>query len=608
VFKKRQKPLLIPLCFLCSIAFADETHRLVQRIKGVQYLVEYRVSADGSVSVEPTHIQTTTGWVSIDKGTAFAASDSKGTEQVVRLGEREMSVRFSQNGLMKVAGEVYAVKGQAGDWVPGNQSGPARKSSAPSKKQDFSQAQGTQKATTVAEFRLYDPAVRGVSMTSRETRPRVEGKVTQYPNIQFSVSPRINDSSNSLSVGIQVGLTGTSQATDGEVGPLGKWTGATVNSQISGRYDRDFYLNRDGVSSGPLRGQAKITPHISVGTQVRAPLLKGVAKRVAARRANGEVASKLPVKQQELTAEVERSTSEAASSANELIQKNMSQLSRFSFARDIPLDLRFSSHANNGAPGYLAATLSTKQPFDTAERPDLNVPGQVATLYINQNAINEVISPLLSGEEINLGEAMKRICSDPLMQQLPICAQKLDPDIEKLVVVFDKDKPFDIQFEGGKVSVSLNLSHDVLQEGKGSKEVAFKGSPYSIVSTYSVSAQGLKRNSVRTEPRDVSAVASAEPKKEGSHSSLGFLNRALRATAKSVAGIAEQSKVRDAYEKAFEKKIDFKRVALPQSVHVENPSAKGTPVVTQRREYYPSQVKAENGWFAMSFSMGPAFK
>lgn len=598
---KRSVLFIGVLCVcLCTLsAHADKTFRRQERVSGLFYDVQYTVKDDGSIEVKPIATYHNGRWYNVPAGNFDVDPKTTDSKTTVQIDGQTYSVAFAlRDG--RVAGKVYA-KLEKGQWDYSPRAAtvdkivqPTVPPSTPSRSTNSPARAGAHKGSVVAEFKMYENALKPFGFTAHETERLLEDGHYAYPDINISASPKITDSNNSLGIGVDINVNGNTFTSAGKR-VLGRYTGADVTAHVNANYHRDFYGSANGIAAGPLiNNGVNVSANIRTKTEF-GPALAGLAQRKARREARKEIASRTPKKTQMMERMILENTEKVASRSNESFHDTVRKLSDIKLdTKDIPFTPELSSKSSTPSTrGHLSVALRENGLEKEIAPPAFEVTPQIATSFVmHEDAINKSIVPLLAGEKIKLGEAFKLVCSNELLKRLSFC-KEMDPAAANKVVTFDADRPFHVSFQNGEMKIELNAVHEV--EG-----MAVKATPYTIEATYTVTADGMQRKALTVRERS----GNKEPESPGAkpeHAIAGLFNRAVRFIADPV----EKAALNDAYAKAFKENVEFPGVNVPVRFHAENPKSNPKPSISQHGNFVPLETKSAEGWFAASHAFCP---
>lgn len=586
--------VVLSVCLCTLSAHADKTFRRQERVSGLFYDVQYTLKDDGSIEVKPLSTFHNGRWYNVPAGNLEVDPKTTDNKTSVQIDGKTYSVAFVlKDG--RVSGTVYA-RLENGAWNYSPRSATAEKPVQPKGTPSTSIAptvsaapRQTRKGPVVAEFKMYENALRPFGFTAHESEPFLEDGHYAYPNINISASPRITESKNSLGIGVDINISGTTFTSAGKR-VLGRYTGADVTAHVNANYHRDFYGSANGIAAGPL-----VNNGVSVGANIATktefgPILGRLALRKAGKEARKEVAQRTPVKTHMMEQMVQENTEKVAARSNESFHQTVRKLSDIKpDTKDIPFTPELSSKsATTGSRGHLSVALRENGAEKESTPPTFEVAPQMATSFVmHEDAINKSVTPLLAGKKIKLGEAFQLVCSNELLKRLSFC-KEMDPAAANKVVTFDTDRPFHVSFLNGEMKIELNAVHEM--EG-----MAVKATPYTIEATYTISSDGMQRKALTVRERN----GSKEPESPGAkpeHAIAGLFNRAVRFIADPV----EKAALNDAYAKAFKEEVEFPGLKVPVRFHAENPKSNPKPVIAQHGNFVQLETKSAEGWFATS--------
>lgn len=591
--------VVLSVCLHTLSAHADKTFRRQEQVSGLFYDVQYTVKDDGSIDVKPLSTFHNGRWYNVPAGNLEVDPKTSNNKTSVQIDGKTYSVAFQlKDG--RVSGTVYA-RLDNGKWNYSPRSATAEKPVQPSAQPSTSMPAGASaprsartaaKSPVVAEFKLYENALQPFGFTAHETEPLMEDGHWAYPNININASPRITDSKNSLGIGVDININGTTFTSAG-VRVLGRYTGADVTAHVNADYHRDFYGSANGVAAGPL-----INNGVSVGANIATktefgPILGGLALRKASKEARKQVATRTPKKTRMMERMVEESTEKVAAKSNDSFHDTVRKLSDIKpETKNIPFTPELSSKASTaGSRGHLSVALRGNGSEGEITPPAFETAPQMATSFVmHEDAINKSVTPLLAGKKIKLGEAFKLVCSNELLKRLSFC-KEMDPAAANKIVTFDAERPFHVSFLDGEMKIELNAVHEM--DG-----MAVKATPYTIEATYAVSSDGMQRKALTVRERGGNGgnKEPESPSTKPEHAIAGLFNRAVRFIADPV----EKAALNDAYSKAFREEVEFPAFEVPVKFHAENPKSNPKPVIAKRGIFVPLETKSQGGWFGAS--------
>jgi hypothetical protein len=586
--------VVFSVCLYTFSAHADKTFRRQERVSGLFYDVQYTVKDDGSIEVKPIATFHNGRWYNVRAGNLEVDPRTTDNKTAVQIDGKTYSVAFLlKDG--RVSGTVYA-KLENGKWDYSPRAATEEKTvqpTVPPSNASPSTASpgrtGARKGPVVAEFKMYENALKPFGFTAHETEPLLEDGHYAYPNINISASPRITDSTNSLGIGVDININGSTFSSAGKK-VLGRYTGADVTAHVNADYHRDFYGSANGIAAGPLiNNGVSVDANIQTKTEF-GPILGGLARRKAGREARKQIAMRTPKKTRMMERMVQENTEKVAARSNESFHDTVRKLSDIKpDTKGIPFTPELSSKSStSGARGHLSVALRGNGSEKQVTPPAFEAAPQMATSFVmHEDAINKSVTPLLAGKRIQLGEAFKLVCSNELLKRLSFC-KEMDPEAANKIVTFDADRPFHVSFLNGEMKIELNAVHEV--EG-----MSVKATPYTIEATYTISSDGMQRKALTVRERN----GNKEPESPGAkpeHAIAGFFNRAVRFIADPV----EKAALNDAYANAFKENVEFPGFNVPVKFHAENSKSNPKPNIALQGNFVPLETKSDEGWFAAS--------
>ncbi|MEZ4752135.1 MAG: PDZ domain-containing protein [Bdellovibrionota bacterium] len=475
--------------------------------------------------------------------------------------------------------------------------------------------------STVAEIRFYDNLLDLMEVSTHETTPYWDDNAHINPNVYLTAKPQILDSNNTMQVRLGMSLSGNALGSGSQWVTRKKWSGADVQSEISGYLYKDLHLTPTEIVSSSLRGNPNVNFWVSQ-TYNNFGLLSGLVHRKTAKKAASDTAAKLPQKNAKMKAQIDSAANAAVSRANGVLREQLHQVEELVDGTvDLPYQTRFSSRAaSTELRGRLQAKFTADDRKDRGTLPGMDNPYQPASaFFLHEDAIEDAISPQLAGKELRLSEVHKILCRQSFSKALDFCNKEMDDQTRDTGILFDKDNPFDISFENNQIRVQLHAVHHlhnknskaegVLNDPPAAADLSFQGSPYTIEVLYDVNGDRIDRKHVKILPRtteESEKKPEATPKEDSSvveeaskamHSAGRYFSRSFQSL---LIAPEEQRRLQQAYEKAFREQIDIPEVPLAFGLSVENPKSGGQPVADRHGSVLPLESKTERGYLMMT--------
>lgn len=462
----------------------------------------------------------------------------------------------------------------------------------------------------VGEVTVSEKLLNQFKFTSTKSEPfNKRGRVVT-PDINFSVTPRIGNSTSGGRFYLDVELNGSSVSeTQKQVGRRNS-VKVKVQANINASFSQEMNLGEKGLEMGKFRGNVNIEPQ-NISTSNSFGLLNGVVNRKAQQQAGSQVESELPRERQELAREVHDEVQKGTGAAKDFIDSTFKVLApAFADKDKLPYSTELSTQT--GREGGLKFEIKeSKKSAERGPKPKFENPSQLmATGIIHQDLLTKVLASEIAGKELKMSQLRKILCSPRMQKLMDFCNVELSPEADKISLVFDAKDPIQFIFDSGKVTIRMNASYrtsepkvDVHDQAlltiPGSTKPDFETIPYRVEVSYKVQDGAAKLDRLTVTEKD---PVTASPGNffagllggVGSHGSAST----ERPTAGALFNPLIKKTIQSEFQKLLADEIDFRSASVPTKVKALN-GAKGKEVeIIEAGSLLPVEVKAEQGWLA----------
>ncbi|NBX76094.1 MAG: hypothetical protein EBQ92_06025 [Proteobacteria bacterium] len=470
----------------------------------------------------------------------------------------------------------------------------------------------------VGEFSVSDDVVREMQIVTSQTTPfRKNGRLVN-PTIQVQITPTLKDSEEDVSLNLNFDLQGTSKS-KGFTPVMGnKGVTSEVTANVNGKFQQALTFDGERLVPGKFTGKSDITPK-NIAVRNNFGLLNGLVDKQARKKAPSQVRSELPQEKRHLEQQMHKEIQRGLEQATKHLDTFHQQVHQvFTETDNLPFDSKFSSKA--GSDGGISLRL-----FDKSEspqrgpKPELSLKDQIATSGIfHEDLLTETLSKELAGKEMKIAELQAHLCSPTIASLINFCEKDSAKGALGMSVIFDDKDPIKFKFEDGKVSIQINAKNRVgvsagntVDSGILSPALKPKGGevdlePYQVNISY-VLKDGVA-NLENISVRGITGADVKEPQIKGDQnhgnksSWRGVWNRLANNAGALVSG-ATKTAIENEFRKIMKEKIEFPIVSFPTKLRTHPEDPKKQADVLEASSLVPMEVKAENGWLAVSMAL-----
>lgn len=475
-----------------------------------------------------------------------------------------------------------------------------------------------------AEFILDESILRQLQFTQKQTNPFVDEGHLVSPNLDVVVTPSFqNNVQGSSVVRLNVSVSGTTSTNETQSVGRRRQVNVNVTNQMSGRFQQDLYVDGRGLSAAGTSGNMNASPTITTSNNFR--LLNNLVNRVAFKKANQMVSSKLPGKLAEADNKVKGTLGGAAEQAANSLA-HLLQGAEQMLPASAPAGVSLAFDSRGGEKGRLLSQVIDTNP-NRKPQPKLDLLAQASTrAWIHQDLLNTLMNHQLAGRELKFSEFQKEVCAKLGSKMLDFCNANLPDDVKATAVQFNSPKALEFFFEKGKIRFRLHAIYKQRDlaavkastaAGLGapeSKGVKMATAPYTVDVTYKVNSSGGELESLKVSavekpvappPRTAQVAgagpqAPAEPKKPEGWHLPNTLNRLREVVTDGTVDLVTRNELEKNFKQLFKPKVSIMPVSLPLKVH----SGDGLqPTMSEAGTIFPLEVKAEEGWLAVAGTM-----
>lgn len=471
----------------------------------------------------------------------------------------------------------------------------------------------------VGEFHISDDLIQQIELISVQTAPFTKKGRQVRPNIQVKVTPTLLENSNELSMRLGFQLQGSSQSKSFTPVRGSKGVTAVVNANVKAYFEQDLSFDGNELRTGDFNGKTEITPQgISVSNNFG--LLNGVVNRQAQKKARSQVQAELPQEKRDLEEMIQKEIEKGLTTAREQMRSTTAQLNQvFSRTEQIPFDSRFSTQKGRQGGMNLQFTDKGESP-SRGPKPEFNLSDQIATSGVfHEDLLTKMIAPQIAGKEMKITELRAYLCSEAVQGLLNFCESEMPVGGVGLSVILDAKDPISFKFQDGKVKIKINAKNRVgllpgnqvptglfAQAGGPNRFGQLDFEPYQVEISYqlndgSATLEDIKVKGLNTPAKD---LPNNKPAPNGDHqNTLAGTWRRIQERATQLMDDATESTLEREYRRIMKDKIEFPIVSFPVKAKADPAKPNERIEIIEAGTLLPLEVKAENGWLAVSASL-----
>lgn len=471
----------------------------------------------------------------------------------------------------------------------------------------------------VGAFHISDDLIQQIELISVQTAPFTKKGRQVRPNIQVKVTPTLIENPKALTMRLGFELQGSSQSTSFTPVRGSKGVTAVVNADVKAYYEQDLGFDGTEIHAGDLEGKTEITPQgISVSNNFG--LLNGVVNRQAQKRARSQVQAELPQERKDLEEMLKKEVEKGLTTAREQMQATTAQLYQvFSRADEVPFASRYSTQKGNQGGMKLEFNDKGESP-QRGEKPEFDLSNQIATSGVfHEDLLTKMIAPQIAGKEMKITELRAYLCSEAVQGLLNFCENDLPVGGVGLSVILDEKDPISFKFQDGKVKIKINAKNRVglvpgnqvptglFAQAAGANQFGkLDFEPYQVEISYqlndgSAALEGIQVRGLNAPAKD---LPNNKPSPTGDHqSNWAGAWRRIQERATQFMDDATESTLEREYRRIMKDKIEFPTVSFPVKAKANPAKPNERMEILEAGTLLPLEVKAENGWLAVSASL-----
>jgi len=456
----------------------------------------------------------------------------------------------------------------------------------------------------VGEFAISESLIREFEILTNQNKPFTKKGRLVRPSMDIRMSPLVKDSGENISFDLNIDLEGTSKSRSYTPVTGNKGVTADITAHVKAEYQQAMSFDGEKLVPGEFSGSSQITPG-PISVQNNFGLLNGLVNKKARQKAPAQVRSEIPQEKKDLEEQIRTEIEKGVSRATvhlDTLNKQIHQV--FTETQNFPFDSQFSSKA--GPQGGIQLKFSDVGDSPTrGAKPEFSLRDQIASSGVfHEDLLTKTLSKEIAGKEMKIAELQAHLCSPNIASLINFCDQDKSVEALGLSVVFDEKEPIKFKFENGKVSIQINAKNRL---GIGSHPLTTtEFEPYQVNISYA-----LKDGMALLEDISVRGMAEAsapveKPKTENQHGAnkswLGVWNR-ITTDAESLVSSATKSGIEKEFRKIMKEKIEFPIVSFPTKLKTDPAQPTFKAEVLEAASLVPMEVKAENGWLAVSAAL-----
>ncbi len=479
---------------------------------------------------------------------------------------------------------------------------------------------GTSVPSKGAEFVVQGSVLQQLRFSQKQTTAFDDEGRSVTPNLDILVTPSLAPNAQGASVvRLNVSISGTTSTSESRaVGLLKrKQVNVGVVNQMTGHFEQDLQIGDKGLMPAQTRGGIQAGSTISASNTFG--LFNRLVNRVALNEAKGTVGRKMPQKINEADDKVKGRLSGAANQAAQALSGLLASAEQM-LPTTPPKDVYARFESTAGDTGRMVSQVidgsAQRQP-----EPKFDFQSQAATrAVIHQDLLTKLLNQQLAGRELKFSEFQKELCSKLGSRVLDFCNADLPTEVKSTAVQFSSPKAIEFFFEKGKIRFRMHALYKKRDLSKvtvnaspalgapDSNNISLATEPYTVDVTYRIGELGgeLEVLKVAAEEKCVAPnkVSPSTPgPKDKLKSGWHFLTdpgKAVREICDGTVDLVAKSELEKKFAQLFKPKINLVPVSFPLKVHSgDNISS----TMTEAGTLFPLELKAENGWLAVSTAL-----
>lgn len=476
----------------------------------------------------------------------------------------------------------------------------------------------------LGEFTISDELISQIQVVTTQTKPFTKKGRLVTPSIDVELGASLTDNPDSVGLNLNVDLRGTSKSS-GFTPVLGrKGVSAVTQANVEGHFEQELQFDGTNLTSGKFSGKTNINPTgVSVSNNFR--ILNRAVNRRARQQAPSQIRAELPGERRDLENSVHQQVQTGVEQAKDFVSKATVDAQQiFGQAKSLPFEQKWSSEAKGPQGGVKLRLFDEEGAPGKGGKPVFSNKDQIASSGVfHQDLLTKLLTPQLAGKEMKIAELRTYLCSDQIKSLINFCEKDMPVGTLGLSVVFDDKKPIEFIFEDGKVSIKINAKNRVgVKAGAGDDsspnwlaparkrapgEVDFE--PYQVQITYVLGKgraklQDLRIVSERSSPEeDLPNRRKGQDTHSGGSPVFDQIWKRLSTGGQDLLKSVQSSALEKEYRKIMKDEIEFPTVSFATKLKIDPANVKAKPQIVEASTLVPLEVKAENGWFAVSAAL-----
>jgi hypothetical protein len=465
----------------------------------------------------------------------------------------------------------------------------------------------------VGEFIISDRVLRELQIVSTETTPFTKKGRKVTPNLNIRLTPAFANSENDISLKLNVDLEGTSHSTGNTPVFGGKSVTSSVVADVKAHYEQDLKFNGKSLEAGKFVGKPEIKPK-SINVTNNFGLLNRMVNKKAKAQAPGQVHSQLPQERAELDQKLRAEVQGGIDTAKKYIEETASEVQKvLTQANQLPFQPQFSSKAGENGAITLKLNDSNADSKPRAPKPVFTNQDQIATSGVfHQDVLSKTISQEIAGKEMKIAELKAYLCSEKIASLINFCEAETPDSSLGLSVIFDEKNPLEVSFNDSKVTLKINarnrvgitadnkVSSGLFSDPSKTNNQALDSDPYQVEISYAL--KGATAHLEQVQVRDFAPETLNLSKANGNHGQGSWTdawNRLSRVSS-SLMTTATKKAIENEYRRIMKDKLDFPNISIPTKLKRKTKDLNEKPEILEAGSLIPLEVKAQDGWLAIS--------
>lgn len=470
----------------------------------------------------------------------------------------------------------------------------------------------------VGEFSISEDLIREMQIFTTQNTPFTKRGRQIQPSLSVQMTPTLKDSDENISFSLNINLEGTSQSRSYTPVRGNKGVTADVTANVKASFEQELSFDGERVKAGKFSGSSEITPG-KIKVQNNFGLLNGIVNRKAQEKAPAQIRSEIPQEKKDLEEKIHVEIQKGLGRATEHLETLRKQVHQvFTETDTFPFDSQFSS--KSGPEGGIKLRFSDQgQSPDRGPKPEFSLKDQIASSGVfHQDLLTRTLSKELAGKEMKIAELKAYLCSPNIASLINFCEAGDPAGSLGLSVIFDDKDPIKFTFEDGKVSIQINaknrvgvspsntVNSRVLTPAGAARGAEVDLEPYQVNISYALKDGVAALENISVRGMTGTELPNGKPRTENQHekkTTFGSVWNRLTTGTESLISFTTKTAIEREFRKIMKEKIEFPIVSFPTKLKTDPSQDNFKAEVLEAASLVPMEVKAENGWLAVSAAL-----